>query len=138
MQAQMLHDDSIQDLGDGLRETVAVANERPDLRMIEWSADIIKEMSRAALKVASLIDAYPSQLKYWPWYISVIINLSVNSFSGRMMSALSSDIANSIQQCQKRTNNLMTKFSLRLPVDTNKRVKQMKESADSKGVYSSG
>jgi hypothetical protein len=58
MQQQMLQDEAVLDLAESLREMVGVANECPDLPVISGTSNILEEIGRTALQVASLIDEY--------------------------------------------------------------------------------
>ena len=53
-----LQDDSIRDLAGTLREMLAIANEIPDLPVIPNTTDVIVDISRQSLRVASLIHEY--------------------------------------------------------------------------------
>jgi len=54
----MLQDEAVLDLAESLREMVGVANESPDLPVINGTSNVIEEIGRTALQVASLIDEY--------------------------------------------------------------------------------
>lgn len=54
----MYQDEEVRDLAEGLRETLAFAKECSDLRQINGGPDVIREISRAVLEAASLIDEY--------------------------------------------------------------------------------
>jgi hypothetical protein len=58
VQQQKVMDNDIRILAETLREMVGVAADCPDLRKVEGSTDVIFEISRASLDVASLIDEY--------------------------------------------------------------------------------
>jgi predicted RNase H-like nuclease (RuvC/YqgF family) len=64
LQAQILEDDAVRDLAESLREMVALANSCPDLLRIAQSTDVIKEMGRTVVEVASVIDEYASP-SFW-------------------------------------------------------------------------
>ena len=53
-----LQDDSIRELAGTLREMLAIANMIPDLRVIPDTTDVIVDISRQSLRVASLIHEY--------------------------------------------------------------------------------
>jgi hypothetical protein len=59
----MRQDEVIRDLAEGLRDTLAFASECSDLRQIKGATDVIREMCRAVLEAASLIDEY-AQLSF--------------------------------------------------------------------------
>jgi predicted metal-dependent RNase len=54
----MRQDEVVRDLAEGLRDTLAVATENSDLRPIKGATDVIREICRAVLEAASLIDEY--------------------------------------------------------------------------------
>jgi hypothetical protein len=53
-----LQDDSIRELAGTLREMLAAANMVPDLPMIPSTTNVIEDISRQSLRVASLIHEY--------------------------------------------------------------------------------
>ena len=53
-----LQDDSIRELSGTLREMLAIANMIPDLPVIPDTTDVIVDISRQSLRVASLIHEY--------------------------------------------------------------------------------
>ena len=53
-----LQDDSIRELAGTLREMLATANMIPDLPVIPDTTDVIVDISRQSLRVASLIHEY--------------------------------------------------------------------------------
>ena len=53
-----LQDDSIRELAGTLREMLATANMIPDLPVIPNTTDVIVDISRQSLRVASLIHEY--------------------------------------------------------------------------------
>ena len=53
-----LQDDSIRELAGTLREMLAIANMIPDLPVIPDTTDVIEDISRQSLRVASLIHEY--------------------------------------------------------------------------------
>ena len=58
MQEKGLQDDSIRELAVSLREMLATANMIPDLPVIPNTTDVIVDISRQSLRVASLIHEY--------------------------------------------------------------------------------
>ncbi|THH11967.1 hypothetical protein EW146_g7869, partial [Bondarzewia mesenterica] len=106
MKAQGLQDDAVRILAESLYEMLGAAKECPDLTAISGTENVIEEIGRASLEVASVIDEYTKL-----------------SFSGRTLrSALSSNIANQVQQCQRRCDDLTKKFDRRVAVTTHKDV----------------
>ncbi|THH13086.1 hypothetical protein EW146_g7087 [Bondarzewia mesenterica] len=107
MKAQGLQDDAVRVLAESLYEMLGAAKECPDLTAISGTENVIEEIGRASLEVASVIDEYTKL-----------------SFSGRTLrSALSSNIANQVQQCQRRCDDLTKKFDRRVAVTTHKDVR---------------
>ena len=58
MQQQLVQDDSLRDLAESLREMVGVASACPDLRNVRGTVNVIEDIGRASMQVASLIDEY--------------------------------------------------------------------------------
>jgi hypothetical protein len=53
---QMTQDQQIRDLLEELRDMLAFANDCPDLCKVNGATDVIREMSRAVLEAAALVD----------------------------------------------------------------------------------
>lgn len=70
VQQQMCQDGEIRDLAERLQDTLAFANECSDLHQIRGGTDIIKEIIRAVLEAASLIDEY-AQLPFAGRYFCI-------------------------------------------------------------------
>lgn len=58
MLEQVRQDEEIRDLAQGLQETLAFANQCPDLLQIKGTTNVIEDIGRSILDVASLIDEY--------------------------------------------------------------------------------
>src|SRR5437879_777069 len=58
VQQTNVQDESIRELADTLREMLGTANMIPDLPVIPNTTNVIKEISRQSLQVASLIHEY--------------------------------------------------------------------------------
>ncbi|KAF8960073.1 hypothetical protein BDZ97DRAFT_1358391 [Flammula alnicola] len=58
VQATDIQDDSIRELADTLREMLGAANAAPNLPVIADTPNILEEISRQSLQIASLIDEY--------------------------------------------------------------------------------
>ncbi|KAF8962153.1 hypothetical protein BDZ97DRAFT_2059804, partial [Flammula alnicola] len=58
LQATDIQDDSIRELADTLREMLGAAHAAPDLPVIADTSNILEEISRQSLQIASLIDEY--------------------------------------------------------------------------------
>ncbi|KAF8954305.1 hypothetical protein BDZ97DRAFT_2081794 [Flammula alnicola] len=58
VQATDIQDDSIRELANTLREMLGAANTAPDLPVIADTTNILEEISRQSLQIASLIDEY--------------------------------------------------------------------------------
>jgi hypothetical protein len=54
----MIKDEAIRTLAEGLREMIGAANEVRNLLVIKGTTDVIEEIGRLSLQVASLIDEY--------------------------------------------------------------------------------
>jgi hypothetical protein len=53
---QVTQDQQIRDLSEELCDMLAFANDCPDLCTVKGATDVIREMSRAVLEAASLVD----------------------------------------------------------------------------------
>jgi hypothetical protein len=136
----MLQDDAIRDLAESLRDMVVVTNECQDLRVIAGLTSVIKDMGRVTLVVVSLIDEY-ARLSFAGtsirWFVQRVHLTDRYFLSERTLrSAVSADMGNRIQQCDKRNKDLMNKFNAMIAIDINKGLKEMKESMDQKGFSS--
>ncbi|KAF8196089.1 ectomycorrhiza-induced ankyrin-domain/NACHT-domain-containing protein [Pholiota molesta] len=117
-QAQLL-DDDVRALAENLRETLGVAKEKPDLLVIEGTDDVIEEIGRTSLKIASLIREY-TRLR----------------FAGRVMKyQITSDMQSRIAQCQKSCDELKVKFDRRMNMDTNRQIKTIKDGQLADKIY---
>jgi hypothetical protein len=129
LQQQMLQDDCIRDLAEGLQDMLAFVNECSDLRPIKGATDVIKEMSRGVLEAASLIDEYakPSfagqsnlDTRSWPSVDNYV------SYPGRTARrVISVDLSNRIESCRKHLSELYVKFDRIVGVETRMIVKEM-------------
>jgi len=88
-----LQDDSIRELAGTLREMLATANSIPDLPVIANTTDVIVDISRLSLRVASLIHEYT---KY--------------TLAERTVKIQSGDLKSRIDTCQKDCASLKDRF----------------------------
>jgi hypothetical protein len=117
-------------LAENLRETLGVAKEKPDLLMIEGTDDVIEEIGRTSLKIASLIREYTG-LRFAGKSVASLVNLILfngRCFVGRVMKyQISSDMQSRIAECQKSCDELKVKFDRRMNMDTNCQLKIIKD-----------
>lgn len=124
MQQVVLSDDTVRDLAESLREVLGVAKEFPNLLLIAGTTNVIEEIGRTSLKVASLIHEYTKR-SFTGGSMSVLVDpISYNDARsvGRILKTQSSDIKTRITQCQKSLDDLKQKFDRRLGADTNRQV----------------
>jgi hypothetical protein len=119
-------------LAEDLRETLGVAKEKPDLLVIEGTDNVIEEIGRTSLEIASLIREY-TRLRFAGKSIASLVNLILyNSHCfgivGRVMKyQISNDMQSHIAQCRKSCNELKGKFDRRMHMDTNRQLKTIKD-----------
>jgi hypothetical protein len=105
---------------------LGTAKEYPDsLRPIEGTANVIEEIGRTSLTVASLLHEY-TRLPYAGQSSLPLVDATFfnNSSIGRLLkSQLSDDMTSRIAQCQKRLDDLKQKFDRRVNIDTNRQLK---------------
>ena len=58
MKDQQQQDDAIRGLAETLREMISVANDSPDLLVIDGTENVIEAIGRASLQVSTVIDEY--------------------------------------------------------------------------------
>jgi len=105
-----LQDDYIRELAGTLREMLATANMVPDLPVISNTTDVIVDISRQSLRVASLIHEY-----------------SKLSLAERTVKIQIGGLKSRIDACQKDCASLKDRFFSRIHLDTNIQVKKMKD-----------
>jgi hypothetical protein len=86
---------------------LGTANAIPNLPVIQNTTNVIEEISRQSLQVASLIHEYTKL----PWAVRTI--------------KIQGDLKSRIEECRDSCTALMAKLSLRINVDTNTRVKKI-------------
>ncbi|KDR70450.1 hypothetical protein GALMADRAFT_885433 [Galerina marginata CBS 339.88] len=103
-----LQDECIRELASTLREMLGTANAIPDLPVIPNTTDVIEDISRQSLQVASLIHEYTKL-----------------TWAGRTVKLqIPSDLKSRIDACRKSCIALKDKFYSRLHIDTNTRVRE--------------
>jgi hypothetical protein len=100
------------------------------LLVIEGTDDVIEEIGRTSLKIASLIREY-TRLRFAGKSVASLVNLMLfNSrcFVGRVMKyQISSDMQSRIAECQKSCDELKVKFDRRISMDTNYQLRTIKD-----------
>jgi hypothetical protein len=131
-----LLDDTVRALAESLRETLGIAKEYPDLLVVEGTTNVIEEIGRTSLKIASLIHEY-AKLSLPRKLVSLFLNpilINGGSFVGRAARfQLTDDMKSRIAQCQKSCDDLKQKLDRRLNMDTNRQLKLIKD--DQLGNY---
>ena len=106
---------------------LAIANMIPDLPVIPDTTDVIVEISRQSLRVASLIHEYTKSSSPGDLRLSLSINFKSNDcFSERTVKIKFGDFKSRIETCQKDCASLKDRLDIRVHVDTNIQVKEMK------------
>jgi len=131
-----LQDESIRDLASTLREMLGTANAIPDLPVIQNTTNVIEEISRQSLQVASLIHEYTNL----PWAgnsISLILDpVRVNDglFIVRTVK-IQGDLKSRIEECRASCTKLMDKLARKIGVDTNIRAKKIEDGLHQTGTF---
>ena len=108
---------------------LATAATVPDLRVIPGSTDVIVDISRQSLRVASLIHEY-TNLSFAGHSLLFPVKFQVSNcvtilFTERTIKIISGDLKSRIETCQKGCASLKDRFSIGVHVDTNIQVKEM-------------
>ncbi|KAG6904884.1 hypothetical protein DXG01_006459, partial [Tephrocybe rancida] len=112
-----LQDESIRDLASALREMLGTANAIPDLPVIQNTTNVIEEISRQSLEVASLIHEYTKL--HWAVYDALFLGRTVKI-------QIPGGLKSRIDTCRARCAALKDSFNSRLHIDTNTQVKEIK------------
>ena len=107
---------------------LAIANMIPDLPVIPDTTDVIVDISRQSLRVASLIHEYTKSSSPGDSRLCLVNLLQVlrSFFTERTAKIKFGDFKSRIETCQKDCASLKDRFSIRVHVDTNIQVKEMK------------
>ncbi|KAF8955178.1 hypothetical protein BDZ97DRAFT_1710146 [Flammula alnicola] len=111
VQATDIQDDSIRELADTLREMLGAANAVPDLPVIAETTNILEEIGRQSLQIASLIDEY-TKLSYTARTLKIQI---------------SDDLKSRMDGSKKSCADLLGKFDRRVAVGSNSQGKEIKD-----------
>jgi hypothetical protein len=122
-----VQDESIRELASTLREMLGTANAIPGLPEIPNMTNVIEEIGRQSLQVASLIHEY-TKLP-WPGKFVPLLLGSVNSnnvaFVVRTVKIqIPNGLKSRIAGCQQSCASLKDRLSNRIRVDTNTQVHQ--------------
>ena len=119
MQETDLQDDSIRELAGILREMLANANMIPDLLVISNATNVIVDISRQSLRVASIIHEYTKLSLAGDSLLYPVKFKPRVSFAERTAKIQGSDLKSRIDKCQKECTTLKDSFHSRLNLDTN-------------------
>ena len=104
---------------------LATAAMVPDLRVFPGTTDVIVDISRQSLRVASLIHEY-TKLSFAGHSLLYPVKSSLTFlFTERTIKIISGDLKSRIGTCQKNCASLKDRFSIGVHVDTNIQVKEM-------------
>ena len=133
VQETNVQDRSIRELADNLHEMLGTANAILDLAVIPNTTDVIKEISRQSLQVASLIHEYTQ----FPWAGNLIalpldpVKSNDGLFVGRTVELQTpGDLESRVDACRKNCAALKDDLYSRLHCDTNTQVKEIKANLD--------
>ena len=128
----------MRELASTLREMLAAADMIPDLPVIPNTTNVIVDISRQSLRVASLIHEY-TKLSLPGDSILYPLKLQASSltivFTERIVKIQSGDLKSRINMCQKDCASLKDRFSIRVHVDTNIQVKEIKGGVQQTGTF---
>jgi hypothetical protein len=117
-------------LADTLREILGIAKEKPDLLLVKGTDNVIEEIGRMSLKVASLIHEY-TRVPFPGKWVTLWNNLIIFNGGCLVVRAakfqLSDDMKSRIAQCQKVFDDLKQKFDRRVNMDSNLQLKVIKD-----------
>ena len=103
---------------------LAIANMIPDLRLIPDTTDVVVDISRQSLRVASLIHEYTKSST--PGGSLLYFKVQRFFVTERTVKINIGDFKSRIETCQKDCASLKDRFSIRVHIDTNIQVKEMK------------
>ena len=115
---------------------LGTANAITDLPVIPNTTNVIEEISRKSIQVASLIHEYTKS----PWAGNLIpppllhpIKFNHGFFAVRTVK-IQGDLKSRIEECRDSCAALMAKLSHRINVDTNTRVKKIEDGQNQTGI----
>ncbi|PPQ88030.1 hypothetical protein CVT25_001004, partial [Psilocybe cyanescens] len=117
-----VHDDLIQELSKMLREMLATAVAVPDLPQIPNTDNVIEEISRQSLQVASLIHEYTKSS-----FAKRTVKIQLNE---RTVKIQLNGIKSHISQCQRECAALKERLHNRIQLDTHAQAKQIGQKLD--------
>ena len=134
MQETGIQDESIRELSGTLREMLATANDVPELRVIPNTTNVLEQIGRQSLQVASLIHEYTKL----PWEGNLIplldpVKSDNDWFVARTV--MPHDLKSRIDVCGKRCATLKDLFDRRLQLDTNAQAKEIKTDLRQIGTF---
>ena len=104
-----------------------MAQECPDLKKIPGTKNVIEEMNRVCLLVASLIQEYTdSSTGEWKSaYLCVLPDLNYRKVVRTIKYQMTNDMKSRINQYQMMCDVLKDKFNTRVAIETNNNVNQL-------------
>ena len=116
-----LKDHNFRDLAENLRQMLSVAKEHPNLLVVKGTTNVIEEIGRTSLRVASLIHEYTGRkfISETVWLFIDQVLFKVGYITGRTFDSLFSDhMKFRIEEHQKSCNDLKEKFDRKVIMDT--------------------
>ena len=115
---------------------LGTANAIPNLPVIQNATNVIEEISRQSLQVASLIHEY-TKLP-WAGNLTSLVLDPINVNDGLLVVRtvkIQGDLKSRIEECRDSCAALMVKLSSRIGVDTNIRVKKIEDGMHQTGMF---
>jgi hypothetical protein len=115
---------------------LGTANAIPNLPVIQDTSNVIEEISRQSLQVASLIHEY-TKLPWTGNLISLVLDhvkVDDGLFVVRTVK-IQGELKSRIEKCRDSCNALMVTLSRRINVDTNTRVKKIEDGLQLTGTF---
>jgi hypothetical protein len=117
---------------------LATANMVPDLREIPNTTNVIEDIGRQSLRVASLIHEYTKLSIAGYSLLCLPLNSSLTIvfffFTERTVKIRIGELKSRIDTCRKDCASLKDKFFSRIHVDTNLQVKEIKVGVQQAGI----
>ena len=107
-----------------------MAQECPDLKEIPGTTNVIEEMNRVCLSVASLIQEYtgPSAGEWKSAYLCILPDFNYRKAVRTIKYQMTNDMKSRINQYQTMCDVLKDRFNTRLAIETNNKVNRLSTS----------